>query len=122
MDSPNELKLLLPVMREKNKQIFDFPIRSHQKYFLLRPTITRKFWEVFLAGCGYNYHKYADLYKNILTLCTWRNDLHSVELVYVFPRTQAVSLVLPKICTMNEQGSLTLGLGFVSNAKLNMYR
>ena len=97
-----------------------FCIRPHQKYFLfpmVRPTVISKFPEKFLGGCGYIYRKYAGLYKNIQTLCMWRNGLRSVELVYVFPRTQAVGLVLPKICTRNEEGCSTLGLGFISNAK-----
>ena len=43
----------------------------------------------------------------MLILCTWRNGLCSIELVYVFQRTQAVSSVLPNICTMNEEGCST---------------
>ena len=78
--------------------------RPHQKYFLfpaVRPTVIGEIAEKFLGGCGYTYRKYAGLYKYTLTLCTWRNGLRLVELVYLFLRTQAVSLVMPKICTKN---------------------
>ena len=71
----------------------------------------------FLGGCGYIYCKYAGLYKNILTMCMWRNGLRLVELVYLFLRTQAVSLVLPKICTKNKEGWSTMDLRFVSNTE-----
>ena len=40
--------------------------------------------------------------------------MRSVELAYVF---YAVSSVLPKICTMNQEGCSTSVLGFVSTAK-----
>ena len=48
---------------------------------MVQITIIGKFPEKFLGGCGYIYCKHADLYKNILTLHTWRNGLRSVELV-----------------------------------------
>ena len=47
-------------------------------------------------------------------LCMWRNGLCSVELVYVF---HAVSSVLPKIYTMNEEDCSTLGLGRLQHQK-----
>ena len=31
--------------------------------------------KVFLGGCGYIYRRHTGLYKNILTLCIWRNCL-----------------------------------------------
>ena len=65
-------------------------IRTHKKYFLfpvVRLTVIGEFTEQFWGGCGYIYCKYAGLYKNTLTLCTWRNGLRLAELAYLFPRT-----------------------------------
>ena len=58
---------------------------------LVRPIVIHEFYGNFLGGCGYIHREYASLYENILILCTWRNGLRSVELDYVFQRTQAVS-------------------------------
>ena len=107
--------------RLMQEHITKFSPRTTSKIFFVSAGPTdRKWricWKVFLGGYGYISRKFAGLYKNILTLCTWRNGLLSIELVYVFPRTEAVSSVLPKICTKNEERCLTLGLGFFSNAK-----
>ena len=57
---------------------------------------------------------------NIFSSCAHGEmTLLLVELVYVFERTQAVSSVLPKICTENEEGCLILGApkAFVSITK-----
>ena len=74
------------------------------------------FWKILFGGCGYIYWKYTCWHKNILTFCMWRNGVCWFEIFYVFLRTQAVSSVLPKICTKDREGCLTLGLRFVSNA------
>ena len=61
------------------------------------------------------YRKYA---CTILNLCMWKKGLRSVEVSYVFLRKEPVSSVLPKkVSIKNEEGSSTLGLGLVSNAK-----
>ena len=100
------------------------PRLGHIKIFLVFASPTDRnsqfSGKFFRGGSGYIYRKSASLYKNILIWqCTWSNSWRSVELVYVFQRTQTGSSVLPMICTLNKESCSTLGLGFVSNAKIH---
>ena len=90
---PNMDGWILPAMQQTDRSCVELS-KVTSKTFLIYGGPTNRNWQI-LGGCGYIYRKYTGLYKNILTLCTWRNGLRSFELAYLFLRTQALSSVQP---------------------------